>query len=325
MTDIFYLAPMHGLTDYVFRNVYHSFFTGIDVAISPFINTLPDKKLKKSQLKGLLPENNHGMPVIPQLLGNQADDFIFLANYLHDLGYHRLNWNLGCPYRTVIKRKRGAGLLPYPETIDLFLDQVLPDIPQQLSIKMRLGLNSPKEIESLVPILNNYPLVEIIIHPRVATQFYDGEVNMDALKLVLPELVHPVVYSGDIMTVSDFEMRRRQLPSVRRWMLGRGVIRNPWLPALIRGEQLSAHDMLDGLVSFHDALYEEFSGVLSGPGHLLNKMKEYWAHLAESFEESHRVFKKIKKVKHLPAYLQTTREIFTRHAWLPAGRLPESL
>jgi len=240
LTDTIILAPMHGATDYIYRNIYHAHFSGIDLAISPFINALPDEKLKKSQVKGILPENNHGMSVIPQILGSNADDFIFLANYLHDLGYKDVNWNLGCPYRMIVKRKRGAGILPHPDLVAEFLDKVIPAIPLKLSVKLRLGLNDTEEIDAIVPILNQHSISEVTIHPRLGIQMYDGSVDLDAFERCMSAFTMPVVYNGDIVTVDGFMALKERFPNISRWMIGRGVIRNPWLPSLIKGRNIRA-------------------------------------------------------------------------------------
>lgn len=307
---------MHGVTDYYFRNVYATYFTGIDLAISPFIDLLPGQSVKKSQIRGLLQENNERMPVIPQIMGNVADDFIFLATYLHDLGYDHINWNLGCPYRMVVKRKRGAGLLPHPELIEAFLEKVIPAIPAKLSIKLRLGLNSADEIEHVIPVLNRYPLTDVTIHPRIATQLYDGDVDMDAFERSAAQLNAPIVYNGDIVAVEGFQALRQRFPDINRWMIGRGVIRNPFLPALLKGVTIAADRQFEIFVEYHQALFETVTQVMAGPGHLLNKMKEYWSAFSESFENGRKVFKLIKKVNSVPAFQRATDEIFQKYRWL---------
>ena len=137
MTDtinniILYLAPLRGFTEYIYRNAFSRHFDGFDIAVAPFIPTMSDARLKRKNLKDVLPENNHDMPVIPQIIGNNAEDFILLASRLYDLGYETVNWNLGCPFPMVAKKQRGSGLLPHPDKIETFLEETIPAIPNRL-------------------------------------------------------------------------------------------------------------------------------------------------------------------------------------------------
>ncbi len=152
------LAPIRGVTDCHFRSLFNHYFPGFDRALAPFINPQRSSQYQPRQLKDLLPEANTNLPATPQLLHTNADDFLFLAMRLHDMGYKEINWNLGCPAPMVTKKKRGSGLLPYPDEILLFLDKVVPKLPMQLSIKTRLGLENPDELLTLLPALGYYPL-----------------------------------------------------------------------------------------------------------------------------------------------------------------------
>ena len=100
------LAPLQGFTDVTFRNVFSNHFHGVDEAVAPFISTMGQQRLKPSRLKDVLPEKNERLLVVPQILGNVADDFIFLANTLFKMGHKRISWNLGCPHSKIAKKKR---------------------------------------------------------------------------------------------------------------------------------------------------------------------------------------------------------------------------
>jgi tRNA-dihydrouridine synthase len=173
------LAPIRGVTTAIYRSVYIKHFDGFDEALAPFIPTTIGDKISTSHLSDILPENNiNGLPTTPQLIGNNAEDFVRMANHIHQLGYDSINWNLGCPYPTVVNKKRGAGLLPLPDKIEAFLDKVIPVLKCRLTIKTRLGLNNPDELIALIPLFNNYPVKELIIHPRTAKQSYSGTVDL---------------------------------------------------------------------------------------------------------------------------------------------------
>ena len=200
MTTIqLYLAPLRGFTDYIYRNTFIRHFDGFDGALAPFIPTVTADRVKPSHFRDILPENNSTLPIVPQIISNRSADFINLAVRLFDLGYSSVNWNLGCPFPMVAKKKRGSGLLPYPERIDDFLDKTVSSIPNRLSIKTRLGRRKIADIIELMPIFNRYPLAEIIIHPRTGIQMYDGKTDLDTFERCLAQSDHRVIYNGDII------------------------------------------------------------------------------------------------------------------------------
>jgi tRNA-dihydrouridine synthase len=297
-----WLAPLRGFTDAVFRNVYREFYDGLDGAIAPFITTVQGDRIKPSHIKDVIPENNSGLPLVPQILSKSAKPFVLLAMELHHHGYEVINWNLGCPYPMVAKKGRGSGLLPHPEKVTAFLDAVLPRIPIRLSIKMRLGYFSTDELFNLLPLLNPYPLEEIIIHPRTGKQMYDGLPNTAAFADCLPLTSHSVVYNGDIKTRDDFLRLQKRFPTINKWLIGRGILTDPMLPARIKNSQFGEKAALRRFQRFHDRLYEEYSRMLCGPGHLLSRMKGFWRYFALNFNAGPPMLKKIQKCKHVEVY-----------------------
>ena len=300
MRSTLILAPLRGLTDATFRNVYSSHFPGFDYAVAPFISTYQGNTVKPSLLKDLLPENNRKLKIIPQILSKDPEHFLNIAPILADLGYDTVNWNLGCPYPMVAKKKRGSGLLPYPEAIASFLDKALNG-PLALSIKMRLGHKHPSEIFDLIPIFNQFPIVDITIHPRTGIQMYKGHVDLETFEACLALSNHPVIYNGDITTPDGFNMLAEKFPSVAGWMIGRGALAHPFLPACIKKLRLPGNH-LHILASFHDALFQSYCEKLSGPGHILGRMKGVWFYLCHSFRDSRKLLKKIQKTTRIEQY-----------------------
>lgn len=308
-----YLAPIQGITEFTFRNAFAKHFAGIDIAVSPFVATAQDKKLKGVMAREFAPENNRLMPLIPQILGKEPQSFADLANRLHALGYGGVNWNLGCPFPVVVKKGRGAGMLLHTEAIAAFLDQALPLMQPKLSIKLRLGLHSKDEIRRLIPLLNRYPLVEIIIHPRTGEQMYTGAVDLDAFEECLAASRHPVVYNGDINSAEIFQRLAKRFGTVNRWMLGRGLVRDPFLAETVRGlPAKSKAEKLERLRAFHDDLRKGYADILSGPAHLLNKMKETWTYLADSFEGGEAVRPHILRARGMADYEKAVASLFRR-------------
>jgi tRNA-dihydrouridine synthase len=303
------MAPMRGLTEAVYRNTFSRHFKGIDMAVSPFITTVSGK-ISNKHIKDVLPQNNQALPLIPQLLSKDSRGVINMAIKLFDLGYEEINWNLGCPYSMVANKIRGSGLLPYPEIIDQILDTVLAKIPNRLSIKVRLGRFHADEIISLMPVLNAYPISNLIIHPRTGGQMYDGTPNLDQFEKCLSLSQNPVIYNGDIRSPSNFKMIFERFPSVDGIMMGRGLLSNPFLGEMIEDPQVQI-DMLR-LKSFHDDLYNEYQNILSGPGHVLGKMKEHWKYLSQIFDHSRRILKPIQRSVNFIQYESRVFDAFFR-------------
>ena len=307
-----YMAPLRGITDALFRRLYCRHFTGIDSILAPFINPQKKAGLSEKLLRDVLPEAQCDVPLIPQLLNNNADDFVASANRLYELGYREINWNLGCPVPMVAKKRRGSGLLPYPDQIISILDEVIPRIKPKLSIKMRLGYADYRESITLLPKLDDYPLTEIIIHARLGKQLYKGPTSPEHFLNCSRSTAHKLVYNGDIVSAAAFSDLREKLPAITRWMIGRPLIANPFLPAEIKGQRFTTGQRLELLHKFHNELYAEMKERLSGPGHLLGRMKQIWIYLIESFPGQEKKLKKITKASTEEKYLDTVQSLFSR-------------
>lgn len=272
------LAPMQGLTELLFRKVYEQCFPGaFRLAVSPFLSlthgNLADAWKK---IDDVLPEPNQGsIPVIPQILGKEPEEFVALANRLYEIGYPEVNWNIGCPVRRVAAKHRGSGILPYPNEIRDILEQVVPRLKGTLSVKMRLGLRSPEEIFAIIPVLNDFPLASVTIHPRTGKQQYGGQVDLDTFGRALPLVRHRVIYNGDIHTLADYRRIHSRFPQIEDFMLGRGVLYNPLLPLEIKGACPDSQKpalTIDFIRALVDAIYAQPN---SDEAHL-RKTKEYW-------------------------------------------------
>ncbi len=303
-----YLAPLQGFTDFVYRKAYNEIFGGIDAFFIPYISVKNNWILKKYE-KEILKENNPQNRVIPQVLANNADEMLFLAKFTEEQGYNEINLNLGCPYPMVTNRGMGAGLLPRPDKLQQMLSAFFDKSNLKLSVKLRAGLISPKEIEQIVPVLNQYALSEVIFHPRVAKQLYAGEVLDSAFEFATTNLKHRLVYNGDIFSLSSFNDRVQKFAEIRHWMLGRGVLMNPFLPAEIKGVFYSEAEKQIKLVAFHKRMFELYAEKMDNDGNVLNKMKQFWIYFSCCFPNQKKGFKLIKKAGSLPKYQSAIKEL----------------
>ena len=303
------LAPLQGFTDFPFRKTIAQHASGIDVAYSPFIATNENPEIAPSRLKDVWPDNKPQLPVIPQVLTHSPKAFIRMADALWQLGYSVINWNLGCPFPVVVKKQKGSGLLPHPERIDGILNEVIPAIRNTLSIKCRLGWDSPKQIMDLVPVFNRYPLHEVIIHPRLGTQKYSGKLDLNTFAKAATSIQAPVVFNGDISNLDGWNHIHTLFPEQSRFMIGRGLIQNPFLAEEIRMNK-ELNNKVTRFQKFHTTLFEEYDHVLWGPTHIVDRMKGFWSFFSLSFENGHKVFKQIKKCHDKSRYLKIVQTFF---------------
>lgn len=304
-----YLAPIQGFTDFIYRKTYSQLFTEVDTFFIPYIS-VKNKQILKKHKKEILPENNPQDFVVPQVLAKDEDELIFLSKILNDFGYAEINLNLGCPFPMVTNRGKGAGLLPHPEKIKTMLAGFFEHSNQKLSIKLRSGLNSVKEIEKVISILNEFPLTEVIFHPRTAKQLYKGEIHSRAFQFAKENLKHKLVYNGAIFSLADFNECQNNFPEIHHWMLGRGILMNPFLPIEIKHIPISENEKIERLIEFHRLIFEGYSETMDNQGNVFNKMSQFWSYFSFNFPNQKKVFKGIKKSRNLATYNQEIKEAF---------------
>jgi len=306
-------SPLQGFTDFRFRNAQNKYFGGIDTFYSPYIRLNGKLVIKSSYERDLLPENNVGLEVIPQIITNDADEFLFVAKYVQELGYKELNWNLGCPYPMVTKCGMGSGLIKEFEKINAILDKVHTQSDIIVSMKMRLGYENTDEILQVLPVLEKYPIKNVAIHARLGQQLYKGGVHLDAFQKCVDSTKLKLYYNGDITSVAKFNEMKERFPSIDHWMIGRGLISDPFLPSMIKSNASEyPKNKMELFSAFHDTLYEGYSGSLSGATHILLKMHHLWEYFSVTFSNPHKVHKQIKKAQSIRNYEAAVKEIFAK-------------
>lgn len=303
----FYFAPMEGLTGYIYRNSHNAYFNKIDKYFSPFIVPNQSKSFKTRELKDILPENNQGIVLIPQLLTNNSKDFIHTAKKIKQLGYNEINLNLGCPSGTVVSKNRGAGFLSKREELDAFLEEIFSEAATKISVKTRIGKDQPEEFYALIEIFNKYPIEELIIHPRTQKDFYKNKPNLEIFKEALILSKNPVCYNGDIFTVKDYREFSTKFNSVETYMIGRGLLRSP---GLISGIENNTKLKKKLLKDFHDRIYEDYKKVLFGDRNVLFRMKELWFYMIQMFSDNAKYAKKIRKSERFYDYDEAVLSLF---------------
>lgn len=303
-----YLAPLEGITNYVYRKALFECFDGFDKYFIPFIRAKQNLNLSGREKKDLLPENNEGMYAVPQILTRKAEDFVRTVELLSEYGYQEVNLNLGCPSKTVVTKGCGAGFLERPEELERFLDTVFEKCDIKISVKTRLGMEDASEFPQLMKIYNKFPMKELIIHPRVQKDFYKNTPNLEAFAAAFAESRNPVCYNGDIFSAEDYQQICERFPDLGAVMTGRGTLGNPALVREIRGgEKLTRAE----LRKFHDKVYHSYREEVSGDRNVLFKMKELWFYMAPLFSNNKKYIKKIRKSEKCVVYESAVAELFS--------------
>lgn len=298
-------SPLQGFTDSIFRNAQQQFFGGIDTFYAPYIRFNRKMVIKGSYQRDLDPGVNTQLELIPQVMTADADEFLFTIRYIRSLGYTELNWNLGCPYPMVTNSGMGSGLICNTEKIDHILNRAHSETDATISMKMRLGYENPTEILDALPILEKYPLKNIAIHARLGKQLYKGGVDLEGFQNCVDKAKHTLYYNGDITTVAQFKRMRERFGSIEHFMIGRGLIADPFLPSMIRADTTEyPKDRWDIFREFHDTIYHQYDALLSGPTPIKMKMQGFWEFFCQATHNPQKVFKLIKKAGNPYKYQQ---------------------
>ena len=313
-----YLAPLEGITTHVYRNALHRHFAPMDKYFTPFISPAKKRPLRTREKRDVLPENNASLPVVPQILTNDAQLFLEVCRSLQDLGYEEVNLNLGCPSGTVAGSGKGAGFLLHPEELDRFLDTVFSAAGVKISVKTRLGWDSPSEFEELLPIFNRYPLTELILHPRVRREYYRDTPHREAFREALTACRCPLIYNGNLFTPAQVTGLAEECPGAAGVMLGRGLIAMPCLWNRVQGVPAGR----ETLRAFHDEIYAGYRDILSGPDPVIHKMKELWCYMVQSFTNYPSYEKALRKAHRLSEYEAIVSRLFAEETLSDAGFVP---
>ena len=324
-------APLQGYTTGIYRRAHAETFGGIDAYYAPFLR-IENGRPRDKDLRDLENEDSkcEAFKVVPQIIANSVSEFKILADALLQKGFTEIDFNMGCPFPMQVNRHRGAGLLSDSQTVQEIMDEIkrlsqtrcttseCTDARQtvKFSVKMRLGQNSPDEAFALLPILNDTPLAHITLHPRLGKQQYKGAIDFNSFERFYNECRHPLIYNGDITTVSQINELEHKYPKLAGVMIGRGLLANPSLAAEYKAQNsngevnpaksrdfssiATSQDVLNKIIQMHQAIFGNACKTYQGDSQILSHVQSFWEYLEPSIPK--KIFKQIKKARNLNEY-----------------------
>lgn len=298
----YYFAPMEGLTDSIYRQTHHKYFSGVDAYYMPFLSPTIHRSLTHKEDRELPMADSMPFRAVPQVLTKVSEDFLWAAQVCHDRGYDEVNLNVGCPSGTVVSKGKGSGMLRDAAALDKFLDEIFSASSLPISVKTRLGIENSSEFPALLEIYNQYPIKELTIHPRVRKQFYDGSVDLNMFRYAAEHSRNPLCYNGDILSVSQADRLAGQFPGVGSIMIGRGLVADPGM--LCGGTDVKA------LEGFMNELMDIYTVEFGGARNAIFRLKENWGFLHHRFEGCDKLWKRLRKSTDAAEFRAITTEIF---------------
>ena len=299
-----HFAPLQGYADYVYLRAFAEVYGAADACYSPFIRI--EKGVPRRQDMARL-ERWDGL--VPQIIFNGPEEFRALASAIKALGFKKIDLNLGCPFPMQTSRGRGAAMIGNTADMQEIADIIAADKEATYSVKMRLGKDDAGEWRSLLPILNGLALDHVAVHPRVATQMYEGDLRMAEFEALLSESKNKVIYNGDLHTAADIDAIAAAYPAIAGVMIGRGLLVRPSLIEEWRsGKEWDREQRLAAIADLHSRIFEDYAATLCGDAQVLQKIKPFWEYLEP--EIGHKAAKQLRKATSLGKYRSVIASIF---------------
>ena len=298
----YYVAPLEGITDSIYRRLHHKYFPGADRYYTPFFSPTVHRALTPRESRELPPADQLDVTVIPQLLTKVSQDFLWMTEVCKGLGYGEVNLNLGCPSGTVTSKGKGSGMLRQPDMLEAFLDEIFAGSALPISIKTRLGFEQPEEFYQILELFNRYPVAELTVHPRIRRDFYNDPVRMAYFDYASQNARMKLCYNGNLCTKEQIDEFSRKYPHIPAVMLGRALIADPGM--LTPGGTTA--QKLEGFLS---ELLEEYTAAFGSSRNAMFRLKENWRYLFCLFEPDDKLQKQLRKTTDVQQYKAITGQI----------------
>lgn len=290
------LAPMQDVTDLGFWNLIDG-YGGADLYFTEYFRVHPDSVLDPAILKSITC-NPTGRPVIAQMIGNDIPSLVRIARELQRHPVAGIDLNLGCPVPVVYRKNAGGGLLRNPAQIDSILGALRAAVHTKFSVKTRIGFDDAANFEELLSAYSRHSLDLLSVHGRTVAEKYRSTVHYDYIARAVERMPCPVLANGNVISADKAQLVLENT-SARGLMIGRGVIRNPWLFRQIREKRSGARPFVPtgrDVLAYVYALYEmRMNPGLREVSHV-HQMKKYLNYVGLGVEPSGTFLHEIRRV-----------------------------
>ena len=225
------LAPMQEVTDGAFWTLVHK-YGGADVYWTEYFRVHSTSRPEKKILDAIT-RNTTGRPIVAQMIGNDVTELVRTAKLLQQLPIAAIDLNLGCPAPIVYRKCAGGGLLREPQRVDAILGALRDAVQIKFTVKTRLGFASVDEFDQLLTMFARHSLDALTVHARTVAQQYRLPVHYDRIRQAVETMPCPVIANGHVYSAAQAQELLTRT-GARGLMIGRGVIRSPWLFNQIR-------------------------------------------------------------------------------------------
>ena len=302
-----HFAPLQGYTDFEYRRIHSRHCGGVDTYYTPFIRW-EKGGIREKDIRDILPENNEGLHLVPQIICADTDEFNRLADTIQEHGYEEMDLNMGCPAPMQTKLMRGSGILPYPTLVSALLKEMERRPEVRFSAKMRLGLEGKEEWRELSGMLNSSCLKHLTVHPRIGKQMYKGEVDMDAFNEVYSSIHIPIIYNGDVTSMEQVSSLLERYPGLHGIMMGRGLLARPTLAQeCLMGKEMPHEERMSILMQMHEDMLGYCTRKYKVDSQILLHIHSFWEYQESQLER--KTWKKIMKAGNMKNYLEAIRKL----------------
>jgi len=294
------LAPMEGVVDPLVRKVLTA-LPGIDLCTTEFVR-VTDKIVPPRTFYKYSPEltqaslTDSGVPVMVQLLGGKPEWMAENARAAMKLGAYGIDLNFGCPAKKVNSHDGGAVLLRNPyrlyETIKAVRDAVEGKIP--VSAKVRLGCEDKSQYLEIARACDEAKASWMTVHARTKLEGYKPPAHWHMIKDMKDKIAIKVIANGDIFTVDD-ALECIKVTECNEIMIGRGLIRNPYLAYQIKCNQYINKDKKHLTNILHViSTYVEHANIIYGSTRSISRSKQWLRMVAETNKDAASLFEQVK-------------------------------
>jgi nifR3 family TIM-barrel protein len=224
----FAVAPMAGMTDTAFRRLVKR-HGGCGLVVTEMVSAEGlvrgiDRTLEYAEY------TEEERPVSIQIFGGDPDKMAAAAQIVEGMGADIVDVNMGCPVPKIAKHNAGCSLMREPAHAASVIAAMARAVKIPVTVKMRAGWNDEeKNAPTLARMVEDAGASAVAVHGRTAAQSYTGSADWEIVARIADALTIPVFGSGDCVEPEQVIARMRA--GVEGVLVGRGVLRNPWILA----------------------------------------------------------------------------------------------